>query len=150
MGGDGHDFYEPYGAQSPVDFSRGRNPMRMLPGSRKVTFCKLTDLEKRCSVRDGGGWRGTLDHRMWSVMIPLIHERADFYFSRVSPKKFLTAGHSVLLIQSGEPSNGEHRPVDRRRQCERNYVYIRASRISRWILYVGKFFQKKQTPLYIT
>lgn len=57
--------------------------MRMLPGSGKVTFCKLTGLEKRGSVSGGGDdvddgdgeRRGILDHRMWIVVILLIHKR---------------------------------------------------------------------------
>jgi len=53
------------------------HPMSM-PGSGKVTFCKLTDLERRGLVSDDGecpfeGGQALLDHRMWVAVIPLIH-----------------------------------------------------------------------------
>lgn len=61
--------------------------MRMLSGSGKVTFCKLTDLEKRGSVSGETKGGTLLDHRMWIVMmIPSIHEGADFYRA---PQKIL-------------------------------------------------------------
>lgn len=71
--------------------------------SRKVTFCKLTDLEKRGETV-GGGRDGT-------AAGPPDVDRDDSLDTRDSgllscaPKKFSTAGQG-FAIQFGEPSNG--------------------------------------------
>jgi len=56
----------------PILADENETRWRMLPRSRKVTFCKLTDLEKR-SEMTGDEVERLLDHRMWIVVIPLIH-----------------------------------------------------------------------------
>jgi len=68
--------------------------MSMLPGSGKVTFCKLTDLERRGSASgDGGcdeGGQALLDHRMWVAVIPLMGgEARGFYAPFVRLEKIL-------------------------------------------------------------
>lgn len=88
--------------------------MRMLPGSGKVTFCKLTDLEKRGSVSGETKGGTLLDHRMWVVMIPR-YTRERTFIARL--KKFLTAGQ-CFAIQFSEPSNGNI--TDKTATWERN------------------------------